>query len=89
MILQALPRHQGMIRTIRLCLSVPIEQPRPISSLKPNYFKRQPTEPGPAPILPWLGMIDDGLIEEAQHVPGRAFWVFGKQPKEYDRNGRC
>jgi hypothetical protein len=34
-------------------------------------------------------MIDDGLIEEAQYVPGRAFGLFGKQPKEYDRNGRC
>jgi len=76
-------------RTIRLCLSVPTEQPRAISSLKSNILKRQPTEPSPVPILPWLGMIDDGLIEEAQYVPGRALWLFGKQPKEYDRNGRC
>lgn len=89
MILRALLRHEIMNRTIRLCLSVPIEQPCPISSLKPNILKRQPTEPSPVPILPWLGMRDDGLIEEAQHVPGGAFWVFGKQPKEYDRNGRC
>jgi hypothetical protein len=29
------------------------------------------------------------LIEEAQYVPGRALWLFGKPPKEYDRNGRC
>jgi hypothetical protein len=68
---------------------VPIEQPCPISNLKPNILKRQPTEPSPVPILPWLGMIDDRLIEEAKHVPGRAFWVFEKQPKDYDRNGRC
>jgi hypothetical protein len=89
MILRALPRHESRNRTIRLCLSVPVEQPRPISSLKPNILKRQPTEPSPVPILPWLGMIDDGLIEEAQYVLGRAFGLFGKQPKEYDRNGRC
>jgi hypothetical protein len=76
-------------RTIRLCLSVSTEQPRAISSLKPNILKRQTTEPSPVPILPWLGMIDEELIEEAQHVPGRAFWVFGKQPKEYDRNVWC
>ena len=76
-------------RAICLRLNVPTEQPRSISSLKPNLFKRQPTEPSPVPILPWLGMIDDGLIEEAQYVPGKALGLFGVQPKEYDRNGRC
>jgi hypothetical protein len=63
MILQALPRHEGLNRTIRLCLSVPIEQPRPISSLKPHIFKRQLTEPSPVPILPRLRMVDEELIK--------------------------
>jgi hypothetical protein len=74
---------------IRLRLSVPIEQPCPISSLKPNLFKRQPTEPGPVPILPGLGMIDEELVKDIHAILVKPFWMFGKQPKEYDRNGRC
>jgi hypothetical protein len=68
-------------RTIRLRLSAPTEQLHPISSLKPHILERQPTESSPGPILSWLGMIDEELIEEAQHVSGGAFWVFGKRPK--------
>lgn len=50
-------------RTICLRLNVPTEQPSPIGSLKPNLFKRQPTEPSPISILPRLGMIDEELIK--------------------------
>jgi hypothetical protein len=42
-------------RTIRLRLSVPTEQLHPISSLKPNILKRQPTDPSPVSILPRIG----------------------------------
>jgi hypothetical protein len=51
--------------TICLRLNIPTEQPRPIGSLKPHLFKRQPTEPSPVPILPRFRMINEELVEEA------------------------
>jgi len=42
-------------RAVSLRLDVPSEQPRPIASLKPHVFKRQPSEPGPIPICPGSG----------------------------------
>jgi len=74
---------------ILLRLSIPTKQPRPISSLKPNILERQPTESSPGPILPWLGMIDEELVKDIHAILVKPFWVFGKRPNEYDRNGRC
>ena len=44
-------------------LNVPLEQPRPVSSLKPHIVKRHPLNRARASILPWLGIIDVELIE--------------------------
>ena len=52
-------------RTIRLRLNVPPKEARPIGSLKPNLFKRQPTEGFPVLILPRVWMIDKELVKDA------------------------
>ena len=54
------PKDHGVRRR---GFDVPPKEARPIGSLKPNLFQRQPTEPSPVSILPRLGMIDEELIK--------------------------
>ena len=64
MILPAFPWHQSTTGRSPRAFNVPTEQPRPISSLKPDLFQRQATEPSPISILPGLGMIDEELVKD-------------------------